>query len=468
MGTDWRHLATEDKVSGNFRDSVSASGLRFLTILCLCVTAFLPGEAAAKKNSDSEQITYIFQRDDTLFSLGSKYLRKRSDYVIVQRINGIADPHEIPLGKSLRIPVRLLKYRPSEARLSAFRGNISVQSGGRNLAPTVGLKVGEGSDISTAPRSFLTLQLEDGSRVSLPSSSKVRITRLRHILLTDSIDYEIAVDKGRIRSKVAPLEKKADRYRVRTPVAVSAVRGTDYRTRVDEQSGAVFSETIEGEVVVAAGTSLSGTSVISVPAGTGAATSATGAIVKAELLLPPELLDPAKVQSDTGLQFSIAPSAQAIGYRLVIASDAGFIDIVAETEGQGTVLDLQTIPNGRYFAKVTALAPGGFEGMPAIYAFKRQLSTLGGSADAGDFGYRFKWFGEGEGERFYRLQILKDSKTSIPIIDETGLRGDTVTLSDLADGDYYWRVGVIQFSSDPDDLEAIEKWTDFEKLTVVN
>ena len=135
---------------------------------------------------------------------------------------------------------------------------------------------------------------------------------------------------------------------------------------------------------------------------------------------------------------------------------------------QGAVLELPTIPNGRYFAKVTALAADGFEGMPETYSFKRQLSTLGGSADAGDFGYRFKWFGEGEGERFYRLQILKDSKTSVPIIDEAGLSTDIVTLSDLADGQYYWRVGVIQFSSDPDDPEAIEKWTDFEKMTVAN
>ncbi|NCN84433.1 MAG: hypothetical protein GW808_09735 [Sphingomonadales bacterium] len=314
----------------------------------------------------------------------------------------------------------------------------------------------------------MTLQLEDGSRVSLPSNSKVRITRLRHLLLTDSIDYEIAIDKGRIRSKVAPLDKPADRYRVRTPVTVSAVRGTDYRTRVDEISGTAFSETVEGEVVVATGENLTSASLISVPAGSGAATTVTGAITKAELLPPPELLDPAKVQSEPALQFSIAPRDSVVGYRLIIASDAGFIDLVTEAEGQGTVLDIPTIPNGRYFVKVTALAADGFEGMPATYAFKRQLSTVGGSAEAGDFGYRFKWFGEGEGKRFYRLQILKDSKTSIPIIDESGLSRDAVTLSDLPDGDYYWRVGVIQFSSDPGDPEAIERWTDFEKLTVAN
>ncbi|MFT5329111.1 MAG: hypothetical protein ACI9TB_001686 [Parasphingorhabdus sp.] len=455
-------------MSENFRDLNPSSNLRLLVTFLFCLFAFAPSQAVAQKQSESEQISYVFKRGDTLFSLADDYLRQWSDYAAVQRINRIANPHRIPPGKTLRIPVYLLKYRASQAKLSAFRGDVSISAGGRSLAPVRGMNIGEGGQIKTAERSFLTLELADGSRISLPSNSQVRITRLRHILLTDSIDYEIAVDKGRIRSKVAPLQKPADRYRVRTPVAVSAVRGTDYRTRVDEISGTAFSETVEGEVVVAAGGSLASGRLISIAAGTGAAATVTGAIAKAELLPPPELSDPAKVQSEAILQFSIAPKDSAVGHRLIIASDAGFVDLVAETQGQGAVLELPTIPNGRYFAKVTALAADGFEGMPATYTFKRQLSTLGGSADAGDFGYRFKWFGEGEGQRYYRLQILKDNKTSIPVIDESGLSQDSVTLSDLADGEYYWRVGVIQFSTDPDDPEAIEKWTDFEKLTVVN
>lgn len=455
-------------MSEDFRDWIPSSGIRLLAALFICAIAFAPNASAAQKKSDAEQITYVFKRGDTLFGLANNYLRKWSDYVAVQRLNRIADPHQMPVGMSLRIPVHLLKFRPSEAKLSAFRGSVSIASSGQNRTPVRGLNIGEGSDIKTAARSFLTLQLEDGSQVSLPSNSHVRITRLRHILLTDSIDYEIAVDQGRIRSKVAPQDKKADRYRVRTPVAVSAVRGTDYRTRVDEVSGTAFSETVEGEVVFAPGESLNNARLISIPAGTGAAATVTGALAEAKLLPPPELVDPAKVQSESVLQFAIAPGEAAVGHRLVIASDAGFVDLVAETRGQGAALELPTIPNGRYFVKVTALAADGFEGMPETYSFKRQLSTVGGSADAGDFGYRFKWFGEGEGERFYRLQILKDSKSSIPIIDEAGLSAGTVTLSDLADGEYYWRVGVIQFSSDPDDPEAIEKWTDFEKMTVAN
>lgn len=299
-------------MSEHFRDLIPSSGLRFLVALFICASAFAPSEIAAQKSSDTEQITYVFKRGDTLFGLANKYLRKWPDYVAVQRLNRIADPRKIPNGRSLRIPVYLLKYRPSGAKLSAFRGDVSIASGGRNLPPVRGLDIVEGSLIKTAARSFLTLQLEDGSRVSLPSNSHVRITRLRHILLTDSIDYEIAVDKGRIRSKVAPLEKKADRYRVRTPVAVSAVRGTDYRTRVDERTGTAFSETVEGEVVVASGESLTSGRLISIPAGTGAATTVTGATAKAELLPPPELLDPAKVQSESELQFSIAPNDSVV------------------------------------------------------------------------------------------------------------------------------------------------------------
>ncbi|MEP3916771.1 MAG: FecR domain-containing protein [Parasphingorhabdus sp.] len=427
-----------------------------------------PTEASAQKKSNADQVPYVFERGDTLIDFADKYLRKRSDYFAVQRINHIADPRKISIGKRLRIPVKLLKYRPSEASLSAFRGAVAISSGGRNMTPSVGLDIGEGSKISTAARSFLTLRLEDGSKVSLPSNSRVRISRLRHILLTDSIDYEIAVDKGRIRSKVAPLKKKADRYRVRTPVAVSAVRGTDYRTRVDEASGTAFSETVEGEVIVAAGEDLNKGGAISVPAGTGAAAAVGGKLAKAELLSPPELLDPAKVQSESELRFALASGGSAIGHRIIIASDAGFVDVVAEAQGQGSGIQIPAIPNGRYFAKMTALSADGFEGMPAAYSFKRQLSTLGGSADAGDFGYRFKWGGKGEGQRFYRLQILKDSKTTVPIVDEAGLMHSAVTLSDLADGDYFWRVGVIQLSSDQTDHEAIEQWTDFEKLTVTN
>jgi hypothetical protein len=104
--------------------------------------------------------------------------------------------------------------------------------------------------------------------------------------------------------------------------------------------------------------------------------------------------------------------------------------------------------------------------MPAIYSFKRQLSTLSGSADAGDFGYRFKWGGAGKGTRLYRFQLLRGSTSAVPMVDEASLKDQVITMSDLPDGEYFWRVGMTQVSTDPNDISTIEKWTAFEKLTV--
>jgi len=422
--------------------------------------------AANKAATNSDRVEYTFKRGDTLIELASDYMRKRSDYISVQRINGIKDPHRIPVGKKISIPFRLLKFKPSQANISAFRGNVAISSNGKSVKPSKGLRIPEGTQLVTSGRSSLTLRLEDGSRVSMPSNSKVKISRLRHILLTDSVDYEFSVDSGRFRSKVTPFNQKAGRYRVRTPVAVSAVRGTDYRTRVDDKSGTAFSETVEGEVAVSSGAKLDSTTAVSIPAGTGAAASVTGDLVKATLLPPAELTDPAKVQSDNELKFTFAPIGDAVGSRIVISSDAGFVDLVAEQSADGDVVAIPTIPNGRYFAKASAIAGDGFEGMPATYAFKRQLSTLSGSAAEGDFGYRFKWDGEGEGKRIYRFQLMRGSKTAVPIVDEVALNTDLVTLSELPDGEYYWRIGVTQFSDDPEDSTPVEKWTEFEKLTV--
>lgn len=440
--------------------------LRVLSLFLMAPVSLSPVVALAQSASDNARVEYVFKRGDTLIDLAEKYMRKRSDYVTVQRLNRISNPRFIPVGKTVSIPFRLLKYRSSEASLSAFRGNVSIARRGQAITPTRGLEIAEGSRLATAAGSFLTLQLEDGSRISMPSNSKMRITRLRHILLTDSVDYELSVDSGRMRSKVTPFDKKHDRYRVRTPVAVSAVRGTDYRTRVDEATGTAYSETVEGAVDVAAGDVIDGAETVSVPAGTGAAAAASGALATADLLTPPELIDAAKVQSEETLEFAVAPREVASAHRVIISSDAGFVDIVAEQLSDGTTISLPGIEDGRYFAKATAFGRDGFEGMPAAYSFKRQLSTLSGSAGKGDFGYRFKWAGAGKGKRFYRFQLLLGNTNAVPIVDEAGLTQDVITLSDLPDGEYYWRVGVTQYSSDPEDKDVFQKWTDFEKLTV--
>ncbi len=428
--------------------------------LTLCFAGFAASSSiAATPAPADDMVIYTVRKNDTLIGLASKYLRSVDSYKIVQRRNGIANPRAMPVGKRLSIPMDLLKYRASAAKLEAFRGQVAIVVAGRNQVPVVNMPISEGNRIGTAANSFVTVALEDGSRLSMPSNSAMKFNRLRRILLTGSIDYELEVETGGLRSKVVPKANPADRYRVRTPVSVSAVRGTDYRTRIGDPALGVFTETVEGEV----GVSLPGhNQPIEVGAGTGAAVRASGEVTTGQLLPPPELINGGAMQSDDMLRFAVQPAPEAQGYRAVVAADAGFVDIAGEAQSDSNNLVLQGLPNGRYFVKTTVFSDQGFEGMPSTTAFKRVLSTVKGEAERGDFGFRFKWTGSGAGPVSYRFQLSRGSETAVPMVDELGLTTDNIILSTLPNGTYFWRVGATRFAEG----ETVNTWTDFEKLTV--
>ena len=50
----------------------------------------------------------------------------------------------------------------------------------------------------------------------------------------------------------------------------------------------------------------------------------------------------------------------------------------------------------------------------------------------------------------------------MPMGDEASLDGDRISISDLPPGDYFWRVGVVQYL----DGEMATNWLPIEKMTV--
>jgi hypothetical protein len=60
------------------------------------------------------------------------------------------------------------------------------------------------------------------------------------------------------------------------------------------------------------------------------------------------------------------------------------------------------------------------------------------------------------------FQLFRNAADQVAMVDEAGLAGDRVSLSDLPPGDYFWRVGVIQYL----DGEVGINWTPLEKLSV--
>ncbi len=417
----------------------------------------VPTAAFAASTVPGDIIVYEVKRGDTLIEFSNKYLIRNGDYRIIQKTNGVKNPNLLPVGLKLRIDRRLLKYQLAQARVVSVRGNVVAIRNGISSSVTNGLILGEGAALRTSAASFATLQLDDGSRISLPSNSEVSIARLRKYALGSSIDYDFDVARGGINSKVAKTRSADDRYQVRTPKAVSAVRGTEFQSRISEAGGSDFAEVVEGGLIVG----LSSGNSLPVPAQSGLSVAQSGAVTTEILLPAPEVQNAGKMQALPKVRFDYGSGSEN-GMRVTLASDSGFLDSFADTTVASGSAEFENVDDGNYFARFRAVSKNGFEGLPRTYAFKRRLNNVSASSGKSDVGYAFKWAGDGKGTLRFHFQLHSGDPKSMPIVDETGLTESQITLSDLLPGDYFWRVASIQFM----DGEVSENWTDFEKLTV--
>ncbi|HMT41057.1 MAG TPA: FecR domain-containing protein [Sphingorhabdus sp.] len=426
--------------------------------LALSVAAFSLAACFGAPAQANDDLAYKVVRGDTLIGLADKYMLRTGDYRIVQKRNRIANPHLIPVGTILKLPRTLLKFQPSSARLSSVKGQVTMMDGNIAKAVSSGQLLSEGQAVKTSGGSFASLLLEDGSRISVPSNTDLKIVRLRRYILESALDYDFQVDRGSARSKVAPLKSANDRYQVRTPRAVSAVRGTDFQTRFDDSTNRDFAEVDEGALAVG----VKGGSELAVPAGSGLAVNADGSAITEALLPPLEIEGAGRLQNESSVRFAVA--AQKTPLRVSVAKDAGFEEQLADQIVSGADADFGNLEDGTYFFRARAISTKGLEGLPATYAFKRRLNSISGSAGSADEGWVFKWSGQGRGTIRYNFQLFRNNTDGPAFVDEAGLTAQQIILSELPDGDYYWRVGSVQFA----DGETNTNWTPLEKIIVAS
>lgn len=421
----------------------------------LAYPAFANAQPASTSAKDADNVIYVMKRGENLFTLAERYFNSASSRSVVQRLNGITDPRRIAVGTRLRIPMAVLRAEPLSARIISMRGVVRIWQGATPINATADAQLPQGSVIETGGDGFISLALPNGSRTSLPTLSRLSIIHLRRFLLTQSIDYDFLVEAGKASTTASPLGTSNGLFRIRTPRSVAAVRGTEFR--VGATDGAAVVEVLEG--TVAAGL----TEQTSLPVATGFGAVITGAqIISEALLVAPSLLAPGKVQVDPLVRLNLATATGASGYRLQIATDASFNDVIAEARGESPNFEMANIPNGGLFVRASAIAASGLEGMTQTYSMRRALTSLGGSADVDADRLTFKWGGAGEGRRIYRFQLMRDSAKGVPIVDEPGLEGNGLAIRALDPGTYFWRVGVRQFTAD----EATENWLPFEKIII--
>ncbi len=415
--------------------------------LLLSVTLVYGANAAAE---EARMYTYTTVKGDNLRNIAKKQLIVGSNWQLLQTTNQLKNPDAIATGSRIKIPVDAMRMEPALVKVLSVQGTAESNGG----AIKAGANVSEGSKISTGDDGFVTLQLADGSTLTVQSKSSVRLENTKQFAnasgVTDSI---IRLDSGRVETNVAKQRNSGGRYEIRTPTSNMGVRGTIFRVAADGSGERASSEVLDGRVAV--------TSIASAGGNTGATNAksaevalnkgyGTVAAANKPPLLPIELL-PAPVMTalagrlnDTGIEFKFSAMVKAVKYRGQLARDQAFKNPVADVVGEVVAGDVKirfaAVPAGEYFLRVRAIDGLGLEGNNGEHKFVVVKPLAAPLQDAQVSGATFTWRAvDGAGK--YRLQISADEKFSTLLLDESALPTPSFSpATALGPGNYFWRV----------------------------
>jgi hypothetical protein len=419
------------------------------------------------KSTASAYVSYTTRDGDSLYDIASRYLRDPADWALLSRLNNVSAPRRMPAGIALRLPAARLRQDPLAARVVATSGPAEHTFGANPYVPvTAATTLVEGDRIRTGPNGFVTLELPDGSYVTLAQDGEVDIGALRRTALTGAVDRVFDLHRGEVESQVTHANKRDDRFQIRSPSVVAGVRGTRFKVAYSGDAHTTAVAVLDGAVGVdeAASAKAGGRHAAPAP---GAPLQASEQLVKArfgsvtragglpgapvELLPAPALAQPARVQDGKTVAFDLVPVENAAGYRVQISRDADQLDLVRDQRTTAPHADFDALPDGTYFVRIAATAADGLDGLPQVYAFERRRFGLDASAAprAGSRDYEFRWFVSSRPnvETRFRFVLAATPDLRQPLVDSTDLPGGQLVVSDLPAGIYYWTIVAEQFEN---------------------
>jgi hypothetical protein len=422
--------------------------------LWLCA---LSGVGRAQTSIPESEFLYVAKAHDTLIGLGRRFLREPQRWREIQTSNHIANPRRIPLGTAIRIPYAWLRMTAEAATVANVSGAVLLDG----TPVSTGQSVPQGAVLRTGTDGSVTLDLADGSVITLQKSSELSLEEMWRIDNADGAhDTRLLLRSGRLQTVVKP-HGDVGRFEIRTPVAVSAVRGTQFRTAFDTASMDATTETLEGTVGVT-----SAAAAVAVPADFGTRVERTGVPLPPRRLLPPPDLS-ALLGTNTTPQLHVQwqPIAGAARYRVQLAPDPDFHTLTADTDLTATQLTLPAPPEGNFWLRVRSIDTLGLEGIDAMRAMRQHLlptpplpltprprvRVVGTHAS-------FSWSSVA-GVTRYRWQLVRDGLFAAPVL-EREIEGATgVGIDAMAPGNYQWRVAGINALGEAGDWSAPQPFT---------
>ncbi len=412
-------------------------------VLCAAVMILCASGAigAARPDAAAQDFLYHAAPHDTLIGIGRRMLIEPRRWRELQARNRIADPRRIPRGQILRIPYAWLKLSGESATVVSVAGQ--VESGGKRLAN--GDLLPQGSVIRTGEDGSVTLDLADGSVVSMQKSSVLTLDEMVRVTgVAAARSIRLKLDSGRVETTVKP-HRDVGRFEIVTPVAVSAVRGTQFRDSFADDDSHATTETLEGTVGVA-----NDSDAVAVAAGFGTRIEPGRAPLEPVALLPPpDLSQVPRVNTLDALQGSWPPVEGALQYRLQVSADPGFKALTADVVSAGGGVRVAGLPDGHYWLRVRSIDLHGIEGSDAVRQFEQHTlppapNSTSPASNAKVVGSRIRltWSAV-PAAASYSVQVAEEPTFRAPVLERQGLTAPALDIAALPPGRYFWRAAAI-------------------------
>jgi hypothetical protein len=412
--------------------------------------AVVCGAAATGAAVRADDWIYTVRPGDTLWDLTRRHLNHMGYVERLQTANHVADPHLLPPGKRLRIPLRWARRRPSAATVVDTGGYCTVTPGGGPGPRTIraGDQLAAGDSVHCAADSYATLEFEDGSQLRVQPDSQIRLEAAWVYGDAGFFENDVSLEQGRTENAVPANQPGRSRLHIRTPAATTSVRGTQFRVSTDHAHAGTSSEVERGTVGVAARRGS-----VEVAAGYGTFTHAGQAPAPPVPLLPPPDLAglPALIER-LPLRFELAPLPSAAGYRAGVAGAPAFKRLLAEFDADSTTLHGPDVPDGDYWLRVRGRDAQGIEGRDGVHPFTVNARpeppfvlqpTVGGSTAITPV---FEWTAHPQADH-YEIEVARSPAFAEPLIAERHLRGTRFEAAGpLPPGAYWWRIATVSAS----------------------
>ena len=336
--------------------------MRFISVLILLLQVLL---FSVSVQAEDEYWEYTLRPGDTIWKIAREYTNSVNNWDDIQRLNNIGKGPDrtIPPGTRIKIPVSMLKQKPTPAVVIALSGEVNlIRANGNTEVLVVGSKLYSGDKIVTVDEQNLRIQFADKSELQVFSNSELLFDKLGYHEDTGMVDTRVRLPQGRVKTWVEKLRPQS-RYEIETPAAVTAVRGTQYRLSSD-QGQITRTEVTEGEVGVSAG------------GVTQQVSSGFGLMAEKgkPLTLPVKLLDApvinnnqSTVAGELNITWSILPDAAE--YRYQLARDEKFDQIILSSATMTARLIATDLEPGEYYVRVRGIAVNRLEGLDSVRSF---------------------------------------------------------------------------------------------------